>query len=33
MTIFTSLDTVKIVLDVLEEITPEISTINGDGEN
>ena len=33
VTIFTSLDTVKIVLDVLEEITPEISTINGDGEN
>ena len=28
VTIFTSLDTVKIVLDVLEEITPEISTIN-----
>ena len=28
VTIFTSLDTAKIVLDVLEEITPEISTIN-----
>lgn len=30
VTIFTSLDTVKIVLDVLEETIPEISTINGD---
>ena len=29
VTMFTSLDTVKIVLDVLEETTPEISTING----
>ena len=28
VTIFTSLDTVRIVLDVLEEITPQISTIN-----
>ncbi len=28
VTIFTSLDTARIVLDVLEEITPEISTIN-----
>lgn len=29
VTMFTSLDTVGIVLDVLEEIIPEISTING----
>ncbi len=30
VTIFTSLDTVRIVLDVLEETIPEISTINGE---
>ena len=29
VTIFTSLDTVRIVLDVLEETIPEISTIDG----
>ena len=27
VTVFTSLDTVRILLDVLEEIIPEISTI------
>ena len=30
VTIFTSLDTVRIVLDVLEEIIPDISTINSE---
>ena len=29
VTIFTSLDTVRIVLDVLEESIPDVSTIDG----